>query len=128
LLICVKLATLQLALARPPPVTDAETHFRATAVAGTVMQPLNFDDIATADRFQLRPVPPGVRLHVIVAADPLTISLPGLLAVNGIVLGVACIMLTTLIPMRLGGTTTEGWCPPPDCFWAHANPPPRINP
>jgi hypothetical protein len=50
-------------------------------------------------------------LQVTVATEPPAMALPGLFAVKGIVLGVACSWLTVLNPLWLAaGKTGVGWC------------------
>jgi hypothetical protein len=89
---------LQPALACPPPETDAETHLRLMAETGTVVQPLVIGDLAPTINAHVRPFLPCVISQLMVATDPPGIPFPGLLARNGIVLGVARNSLTRVKP------------------------------
>jgi hypothetical protein len=90
---------LQPALDCPPPYTDAETHLKLTADSGTVVQPLKLDELAPTIKVHVCPFLPCVIFQVMVATEPPGIALPGLLAINGIVLGVARSWLTALNPV-----------------------------
>jgi hypothetical protein len=92
----VKLVTLQPALACPPPVTDAEVQLTLTADSGTVAQPMKLEEVAPTVKVHVRPFCPLVIFQATVATEPPAMLLPGLFAVNGIVLGVARSKLTVL--------------------------------
>jgi hypothetical protein len=110
----VKLVALQPALACPPPPTEAETHLTLTADSGTVAQPLKLDEVVPTLKVHACPFLPWVMFQATVATVPPAIVPPGLLTVNGIVLGVARSRLTTVNPQagiaRLAdGKTGVGW-------------------
>jgi hypothetical protein len=108
------LDTLQPALACPPPRTDAETHFKVMADAGTVVHPLELGELAPTIKVQVCPLLPCVIFQLIVATDPLGTVPPGLFARNGIVLGAAFSSPTAVKPIigvfwLADGTARMGW-------------------
>lgn len=74
-----------------------------TADSGTVAQPLKLDELAPTVKVHVCPFFPWVIFQATVATEPPAMVLPGLFAVNGIVLGVARSRLITLNPVGLGG-------------------------
>ena len=111
----VKLVTLQPALTCPPPSTDAEVHLTLTADDGTVAQPLKLEEVVPALNVHICPFLPWVMFQATVATELPAMVLPGLLAVNGIVLGVALNKLTRQNPVGAtvwlaDGITAVGWC------------------
>ena len=86
------------ALDWPPPFTDAETHLKLMADAGTVVQPLSVGELAPTLRVHLSPLRPCVIFQLIIATESPATVLPGLFAINEIVLGVARNWLTAVNP------------------------------
>jgi hypothetical protein len=63
---------------------------KLTADIGTVVQPMKLDELAPTNNVHVRPLFPLMRFHLTVATEPAATVPPGLLATNGMVLGVAC--------------------------------------
>jgi hypothetical protein len=84
------------------------------ADTGTVVHPLELDELAPTINVHVCPFRPCVIFQLIVARDPLATVPPGLFARNGIVLGVALSWPTAVKPIGgvfwfANGAARTGW-------------------
>jgi hypothetical protein len=91
------------------PETEAELQVAPTAVAGTVLHPVKVVEFAATLKVHVRPLAPPLIFHCTVALELPATALPGRLAANVMVAGVALIALGVVaIGFKAAPEASEG--------------------